>query len=100
LRDAEEPAPGQHFTTAGTRPLGRILAVEPKEHLTARIMGAVMSYVLVPTDDSTRLLLKVVVARRRWLAPLLPVGDLVMGSPATTQSQAARGAVALALARA
>ncbi len=59
LRDAEEPAPGQHFTIAGTRPLGRILAVEPKEHLTARIMGAVMSYVLVPTDDSTRLLLKI-----------------------------------------
>jgi len=78
LRDAEEPAPGQHFTTAGTRPLGRILAVEPKEHLTAQIMGAVMSYVLVPTDDSTRLLLKIVVARRRWLAPLLSVGDLVM----------------------
>jgi len=41
-------------------------------------MGAVMSYVLVPAGDSTRLLLKIVVARGRWLAPLLSVGDLVM----------------------
>lgn len=78
LRDLAEPAPGEHFTIAGARPLGRILTVEPMEQLTARIMGTVMSYVLVPMDDSTRLLLKIVVGRGRWLAPFLSVGDLVM----------------------
>lgn len=78
LRPIGQPAPGQHFTTAGTRPLGRILVVEPNVQLTGRIMGAVMSYVLVPTDGSTRLLLKIVAARGRWAAPMLCVGDLVM----------------------
>jgi hypothetical protein len=82
LQDLPEPAAGQHFTTAGGRPAGRILSVEPGMHLTAEIMGAVMSYVLVPTgratDDPTRLLLKVALARGRWVAPLLSVGDLVM----------------------
>ena len=58
--------------------MGRILAVDPAEQLTARILGAVMSYVLAPARRGTRLLLKVVVAQRRWLAPLLSVGDLVM----------------------
>lgn len=82
LRGLAEPAPGQYFTTAGGRPAGRILGVEPDVHLTGQIMGAVMSYVLVPTGGpratSTRLLLKVAVARGRWTAPLLSVGDLVM----------------------
>lgn len=78
LRALGDPAPGDHFTTAGTRPLGRILTVDPVQQLTGQIMGAVMSYVLVPAADSTRLLLKIVVARGRWLAPLLSVGDLVM----------------------
>ena len=78
LCDMGQPAPGQHFTVAGRRPLGCIVSVEPKAQLTGRIMGAVMSYVLVPRDDSTRLLLKVVVARGAWSAPLLSVGDLVM----------------------
>jgi hypothetical protein len=41
-------------------------------------MGVVMSDVLVPRDDSTRLLLKIVMARRPWLAPVLSPGDLVM----------------------
>jgi hypothetical protein len=50
----------------------------PGEHLTGQIMGAVMSYVLVPEGPATRLLLKVVMARGRALAPLLAVGDLVM----------------------
>lgn len=58
--------------------MGRILAADPGEQLTARILGAVMSYVLVPSGDGTRLLLKVVVAERGWLAPFLSVGDLVM----------------------
>ncbi|HKC29635.1 MAG TPA: hypothetical protein VKB75_16590, partial [Jatrophihabitans sp.] len=78
LCDLPEAAPGQHFTTAGGRRLGRVLSVEPGKQLTGQIMGAVMSYVLVPTDDATRLLLKIVVARRRWLTPFLSVGDLVM----------------------
>jgi hypothetical protein len=55
-----------------------VLSAEAGEQLTARIMGAVMSYVLVPHQGGTRLLLKIVVTRRRWLAPLLSVGDLVM----------------------
>jgi len=58
--------------------LGRILTADPGEQLTARILGAVMSYVLAPTGDGTRLVLKVVVAQGRWLAPFLSVGDLVM----------------------
>ena len=42
-------------------------------------MGAFMSYVLVPRDhDTTRLLLKVVMRTKRWAAPWLSVGDLIM----------------------
>jgi hypothetical protein len=82
LQDLPEPAPGQCFTTAGGRPTGRILDVEPEVQLTGRIMGAVMSYVLVPVEgpgpDRTRLLLKVAGGHPRWLAPALSVGDLVM----------------------
>ena len=73
--------PGQPFTAAGGRPVGRVASVEPGVHLTAQIMGAVMSYVLVPsrtTDGPTRLLLKVASAHGRRIAPLLSVGDLVM----------------------
>jgi hypothetical protein len=58
--------------------LGRIIAVSPGVELTAKIMGAVMSYVLVPQGVTTRLLLKVVMARGGIVAPLLSVGDLVM----------------------
>jgi hypothetical protein len=78
LRALPEPAAGQRFTASGNRPLGRILSVSTAEQLTGGIMGAVMSYVLVPNGDSTRLLLKVVMAKGRWLAPLISVGDLVM----------------------
>lgn len=78
LRGLAEPSPGQYFTVAGGRPAGRILAVEPRVHLTGRIMGAVMSDVLVPTDGSTRLLLKVAARRGAWISPFLSVGDLVM----------------------
>ncbi len=76
-----DPVVGESFTTAlGGRRLGRIVAVEPGQHLTATIMGAVMSYVLVPVDDGlrTRLLLKIVTAGGRMTAPLLSVGDLIM----------------------
>jgi hypothetical protein len=79
LRHLPDPSPGQSFTRAlGGRPFGRIIAVTPGEDLTARIMGAVMSYVLVPDGSTTRLLLKLVTARGRVIAPLLSVGDLVM----------------------
>ena len=74
-----EPRVGDRFTTAGRRELGRVLAVDPGRQLTATIMGAVMSYLLVPAEpDATRLLLKVVASPGRWLAPALSVGDLAM----------------------
>lgn len=74
-----EPRVGEAFTTAGGRKLGRIVSVDPGSHLTATIMGALMSYVLVPQqDNTTRLLLKVVMRTNRWAAPALSVGDLVM----------------------
>ncbi len=78
LRALPEPAAGQHFSTAATRPLGRILSVAAPEHLTGQIAGAVISYVLVPNGDRTRLLMKLVTTRGRLVAPLLSVGDLVM----------------------
>jgi hypothetical protein len=78
LLDLPEPAAGQHFTTAAGRPFGRIVSVSPREHLTAHIAGAYMSYVLVPAGDTTRLLLKVAMAGSRWVAPAVSVGDLVM----------------------
>ena len=81
LRGLPEPVVGESFTTAlRGRALGRILAVEPGRHLTATIMGAVLSYILVPVADGrrTRLLLKLVTARGRAIAPLLSLGDLIM----------------------
>jgi hypothetical protein len=74
-----EPRVGDPFTTAGRRELGRIMAVDHERQLTATIMGAFMSYLLVPTEQgTTRLLLKVVASTSRWIAPALSVGDLVM----------------------
>ncbi len=78
LGDLPAPEVGDPFTAVAGRSQGRILSVVPGEQLTAQIMGAVMSYVLVPTGGSTRLLLKVVMARGRLIAPLVSVGDLVM----------------------
>ena len=70
---------GERFTTAGGRELGRIVSVDPGTQLTATIMGAFMSYVLVPQEDgTTRLLLKVVLRTPRWAALGLSVGDLIM----------------------
>jgi hypothetical protein len=74
-----EPRVGETFTTAGGRKLGRIVSVDPGEQLTGTIIGAFMSYVLVPRDhDTTRLLLKVVMHTNRWVALGLSVGDLIM----------------------
>jgi hypothetical protein len=79
LRGLPDPAPGESFSrVAGRFPVGRVLSVLPQEQLTARIMGAVMSYVLVPEGDSTRLLLKIVLKRDRWVAPVVAVGDWPM----------------------
>jgi hypothetical protein len=70
---------GDRFTTAGGRELGRIVSVNPGKQLTGTIMGAFMSYVLVPQEhDVTRLLLKVVMRTSRWAALGLSVGDLIM----------------------
>ncbi len=79
LAPLSEPRAGEPFTSVGGRPMGRILSVDPGVHLTATIMGACMSYVLVPQDDgATRLLLKVTARGPRWAAPAFSVGDLVM----------------------
>ena len=77
-RDLPEPTAGEHFSFAAGRPVGRILSVAPTVQLTATIMGATMSYVLVPEGTTTRLLLKVVTGHGRLVAPLVSVGDLVM----------------------
>jgi hypothetical protein len=79
LAGLPEPRVGERFTTAGGREVGRILSVDRGRHLTGTIMGAFMSYVLVPEDlPATRLLLKVVMQTSRWKAPALSVGDLIM----------------------
>jgi hypothetical protein len=78
LMGLAEPVVGESFSTAATLPFGRILAVQPLEHLTGEIMGACMSYVLVPQGQSTRLLMKLVTSTGTWVAPFLSVGDLVM----------------------
>jgi len=74
-----EPQMGDRFTTAGGRALGRIVSVDPGRQLTGTIMGAFMSYVLIPRQhEGTRLLLKVVMQTTRWAALVLSVGDLIM----------------------
>jgi hypothetical protein len=78
LHALPDPVPGETFTAAGGRPVGRVLSVARAEQLTGEILGAVLSYVLVAEDGTTRLLLKIVMARGRWLAPVVSVGDLVM----------------------
>ena len=79
LAGLPEPQVVDRFTTAGGQALGRIVSFDPGKQLTGTIMGAFMSYVLVPQDDgATRLLLKVITRTRRWAAPALSVGDLIM----------------------
>ena len=78
LRALPDPRPGESFTATAGRPVGRVLSVVPGEHFTGEILGAVMSYVLVAEGARTRLLLKIVMARGRWLAPAVSAGDLVM----------------------
>ena len=78
LTGMPEPVPGEHFMSCGGRSIGEILDVVHTEALTGEIAGAVMSYVLVPAGEHTRLLLKIVMARGRVIAPLVSIGDLVM----------------------
>jgi hypothetical protein len=79
LLDLEDPTPGSAFTAVAGRPSGEVLSVEHGEHLTARIMGAVMTYRLTHLDAaSTRLVLKIVASPSRGLSSLLSLGDLVM----------------------
>jgi hypothetical protein len=79
LAGLPEPETGERFTTAGGRALGRLVSVDPGKQLTGTIMGAFMSYVLVPQEPgATRLLLKVVMRTTRGAAPALSVGDLIM----------------------
>ena len=79
LAGLPEPRAGDRFTAVGGRRLGRIGPAGPGRQLTGTIMGAFMSYRLVPQDDgATRLLLKVTARSRRWAAPALSAGDLIM----------------------
>ncbi|GAB3706044.1 hypothetical protein GCM10027598_07920 [Amycolatopsis oliviviridis] len=79
LLDLPEPRVGETFTATGGRKLGRVVSVAPGEQLTGAIMGAFMSYVLIPQErDTSRLLLKVVMRTNRLVAVGVSVGDLVM----------------------
>jgi len=79
LMGLPEPQVGEAFTATGGRKRGRIVSVDPETHLTATVMGAFVSYVLVPQEhNTTRLLLKILMRTSRWAAPGLCVGDLVM----------------------
>ena len=74
-----EPRVGDRFTTAGGRQVGRIVSVDPGRQITGTIMGAFMSYVLVPHGhNATRLLLKIVTRTSRWTVLGLCLGDLIM----------------------
>ncbi len=79
LRGLADPRPGEPFSCmAGRFDVGRVLCTVPTEHLTASIMGTVMSYVLTPQGNSTRLLLKIVTEHRHWYTSALALGDWPM----------------------
>lgn len=79
LLDVPEPRPGDAFSClAGRFEVGEVVSAEPGQHLTARMMGALMSYVLVPEGAATRLLLKIVVPERHWYGRALALGDWPM----------------------
>lgn len=74
-----EPHVGAPYTAVGGREVGSIVSVQQGSQLTGMLGGDYMSYVLAPEGEhATRLLLKVVMAPSRWLAPALSVGDLIM----------------------
>lgn len=79
LLELADPRPGDPFSTvAGRFDAGRVVSVTPGQQLTASIMGALMSYVLVPQGGATRLLLKIVLPERRWYGRALALGDWPM----------------------
>jgi hypothetical protein len=79
LRGLPDPEPGEPFSCMGGRfDVGRVLSVAHDQQLTARIMGAAMSYVLIPDGQNTRLLLKIVMKRAHWLTRAIAVGDWPM----------------------
>ena len=79
LVDIPDPRPGDPFSTLARRfEVGEVISAQAGSHLTARILGAYMSYVLIPQRGATRLVLKIVLPKRRWYGPLLAVGDWPM----------------------
>jgi hypothetical protein len=78
LRGRGDPRVGEPFTTAATGPIGQVLAVHAPTAYTGRLAGVVISYLVVADGAHTRLLMKLVAARGRLLAPALCLGDLVM----------------------
>jgi hypothetical protein len=78
LRQLADPVPGEPFTATVGRPIGRVLSVEAGRHYTGSIAGVLISYVLEPAGDGTRLLMKLTGRRGGLFAQLLSVGDLVM----------------------
>lgn len=74
-----EPEVREPFTTSAGRKLGQIVDVEPGRSLTGKILGACMSYLLVPAASAcTRLLLKVAMDVNPVVAQAVCLGDLVM----------------------
>ena len=74
-----EPEVGEPFTASAGRALGRIVHVAPGRSLTGTIIGAYLTYLLVPeSSESTRLLLKIVMETNPVLAQVLCIGDLAM----------------------
>lgn len=79
LSPLPDPVPGDPYSkVAGRFAVGRVLSAAPEDHLTAVIMGAVMSYVLVAEGARTRLLLKIVMEQKRWYTAGVAVGDWPM----------------------
>ena len=79
LSPLPDPVPGEAFTkVAGRFAVGRVISAEPEDHLTAVILGAVMSYVVVGEAGRTRLLLKLVMDRKHWYSVAVAVGDWPM----------------------
>jgi hypothetical protein len=79
LRGLPDPEPGERFSRMGGRfGVGRVLSVGHDEHLTARIMGAAMSYALIPEGQTTRLVLKIVMKRAHWYTHAIAAGDWPM----------------------
>jgi hypothetical protein len=79
LLDIPDPQAGEAFSCVARKfNVGRVMSTEPGKHITASVMGALMSYVLLPEGEGTRLLLKIVLPGRPWYGPGLALGDWPM----------------------